>query len=146
MADGRIITLVNAAANAMTIQNNDTADSTAANVIITGTGGAPSVPAGASVMVVYDAGASVWRVSSGVAAAGGYIQNQNAASQTANFWISGTGTANLLQAATVDAATATSTLNIGKTSGGNANAIALNQNTTVRNGQHFDGDERPDYP
>ncbi len=68
-ADGRIITLINAAANALVI-TNDTGV-TAANRIITGTGGSLSVPAGASVQLAYDSAASRWRVIGSSAAAGG---------------------------------------------------------------------------
>lgn len=76
-----------------------------------------------------------------------YIQNQNASAQTSsNFWIDGTGQANIFKAATslqaplIDAATASTTLNVGATSGGNANAISLNQNVTVASGVSFTAD------
>jgi parallel beta-helix repeat protein len=65
-----------------------------------------------------------------------FIQNQSGTAQTGDFNISGTGTANTLQAANVvtpsiDTATATA-LNIGTT---NATAINLNQNVTVAAGK-----------
>jgi hypothetical protein len=134
-ADGRIITLVNAAGQALTVKNNDTVDSAAANVIITGTGGDLTIPAGSSLMVVYDSGASVWRVASGsVAATGGYIQNQNSAVQTGNFWISGAGRADTsFLAPTLDTATGVG-LNIGNTT---ATAIGIGRSgitTTVTGG------------
>src|SRR5208282_4757346 len=92
-ADGRVLTLIKAGNQARTVKNNDTTDSTAANVIITGTGADISMPIGSSISLVYDATATVWRVSSGtVATTGGYIQNQNSAVQSsANYWIGGTG-------------------------------------------------------
>ena len=58
----------------------------------------------------------------------GYIQNQSASNQTADFRISGTGRANTaLQAPLLDTATAVA-LNIGTT---NATGINLNQTTTL---------------
>ncbi len=134
-ADGRILTLVNAAGQAMTVKNNDTTDSSAANVIITGTGGDLSVPAGATLMLVYDAGANVWRVSSGtVAATGGYIQNQNASVQTGNFNISGTGQlATSLLTPTIDTASAVA-LNVGNTTASAINIGRSGITTTVTGG------------
>jgi hypothetical protein len=60
---------------------------------------------------------------------GNYIQNQNAGQQaSANFWISGTGRADVaLQAPLLDTATAVA-LDVGST---NATAINLNKNTTI---------------
>jgi hypothetical protein len=69
-ADGRVLTLVNAAANAATLSNLS-GSSLAANQISTGTGADLSVPAGASVSLIYDSGASLWRVIGGVASSGG---------------------------------------------------------------------------
>jgi parallel beta-helix repeat protein len=70
-----------------------------------------------------------------------YIQNQNASAQSgSNFWIDGTGQADTfragtaLQAPLVDAATASTALNIGTT---NANVINLNQNVVVASGKSF---------
>ncbi|MDL2342273.1 MAG: hypothetical protein QFB87_04320, partial [Patescibacteria group bacterium] len=65
--DGRILTLVNAAAQGATISNNS-ASSAAANRIITGTGADVTLPAGASITLAYDSGASLWRVTGSVAA------------------------------------------------------------------------------
>lgn len=63
---------------------------------------------------------------------GNYIQNQNSSAQTtANFWISGTGTATALQASTFDTASA-GALSIGST---NATSISLAQNTTLAAGK-----------
>jgi hypothetical protein len=69
-ADGRILTIVNAAAQSATL-SNEGGTSTAANRIITGTAGDIALPAGATITLVYDAGASRWRVSGTVAATGG---------------------------------------------------------------------------
>lgn len=92
--DGRILTLVNAAAQAAIISNNS-GSSSAANRIITGSGTDIALSAGATLQLVYDSGASLWRVSSGTAAdPNSNIQNQNSTDQTANFRISGTGQAN----------------------------------------------------
>jgi parallel beta-helix repeat protein len=61
--------------------------------------------------------------------ASNYIQNQNASQQaTSNFWVSGTGRADVaLQAPSFDTATSTA-LNIGGT---NASVLNLNQNTVL---------------
>ena len=61
--------------------------------------------------------------------ASNYIQNQNASQQaTSDFWISGTGRADIaLQAPSFDTATSTA-LNIGST---NASVLNLNQNTVI---------------
>ena len=76
-ADGRIITLVNASANVVTLNNNDTVNSTASNVIITGTGNTTlPIPAGATVQLAYDSSSSVWRVIGGTAVAGGAANQQ----------------------------------------------------------------------
>lgn len=64
-ADGRIITLVNAGANAATLRNMN-GSSLAANQISTGTGADIILPSGASVQLAYDSGASLWRVISDV--------------------------------------------------------------------------------
>ncbi len=60
-ADGRILTVINAAAQAAVLNNNDT-NSSAANRIITGSGANLTLEAGASITMIYDSGASVWRV------------------------------------------------------------------------------------
>ncbi len=62
-----------------------------------------------------------------------YIQNQNSSAQaTSNFWISGTGIADTLQASTFDTASGTTTLAIGTT---NATEIDLNQDVVVAAGK-----------
>lgn len=63
-ANGRILTLINAGSNAATLSNNS-GSSIAANRIITGTGSDLSLAAGASISLVYDSGASLWRVVGG---------------------------------------------------------------------------------
>ncbi len=73
-ADGRVITLVNASANAVSIGNSTSA--TPANHVVTGTGGTLSVPAGSSVQLAYDSASSVWRVIGGTAVAGGGANQQ----------------------------------------------------------------------
>jgi hypothetical protein len=62
--DGYILTLVNAGSNAAVLTNNDT-NSTAGNRITTGSGNSISIPVGASITLVYDSAASLWRASSG---------------------------------------------------------------------------------
>ncbi|MDB5182188.1 MAG: exported protein of unknown function, partial [Candidatus Saccharibacteria bacterium] len=67
---------------------------------------------------------SAW-TSAGIDGSGAnYIQNQSGSTQSANFKISGTGVANLLQASTFDAASAT-TMNLGTT---NATGVNLATN------------------
>jgi hypothetical protein len=121
-ADGRMITLVNAAAQSATIANNS-ASSLAANRIITGTGSNMTLGSGASISLVYDSGASFWRVVGSTSAVGGgtYVNLQASTPGTAdvgNFNITGTGIAATLQGSTsvltplVDVASA-GTLNIG---------------------------------
>jgi len=137
--DGRVITLVNAASQAANI-NNEAAGSSASNRIITGTGSNISLPAGSSVSLVYDSGASRWRVVGAAGTSDSYIQLQGSTpgtAQTGNFNISGTGIAATLQGNTsvltplLDTASA-GTLSIGTT---NATAINLNQNTVVAAGK-----------
>jgi hypothetical protein len=60
--DGYLLNLVNAAGQTAIIKNNDTTDSAAANVVITGTGADYNLLAGSSTQLVYDAGANVWRM------------------------------------------------------------------------------------
>jgi hypothetical protein len=68
--DGRLLTLVNAASQAAIISNLS-ASSSAANQISTGTGNDLTLPAGASITLIYDNGASLWRVTSAVAGSSG---------------------------------------------------------------------------
>jgi hypothetical protein len=62
--DGRLITLVNAAGQAATLCNSTSgcAAGTASDRITTGTGSDMTLAAGQSVSLVYDSGASLWRV------------------------------------------------------------------------------------
>ncbi|HRF28156.1 MAG TPA: carbohydrate binding domain-containing protein [Candidatus Saccharibacteria bacterium] len=133
--DGRVITLVNAASQAANI-NNEAAGSSASNRIITGTGSNISLPAGSSVSLVYDSGASRWRIIGAAGTSDSYIQLQASTpgtAQTGNFNISGTGIAATLQGNTsvltplLDTVSA-GTLNIGTT---NATSISLNQDVTI---------------
>jgi hypothetical protein len=73
--DGRLITITNAASQAAVIKNNDTTDSSAANVIITGTGADVSLPAGATMTFIYDGSGAVWRVVGGVATTGAGVSS-----------------------------------------------------------------------
>jgi parallel beta-helix repeat protein len=73
-ADGRIITLANASANAVSIANN--ASGTPANNVVTGIGGTLSIPAGSTVQLAYDSADSVWRVVGGTATGGGGANQQ----------------------------------------------------------------------
>lgn len=138
--DGRIMTLVNAASQAATLANNSSSSS-AANRIVTGTGSDLNIAAGASVSLVYDSGASLWRVVgtiSGTVSGGSYITLQGTSPGTAdsgNFNISGTGIAATLQAAAFDTAAA-GALTIGGT---NATSIALGHAgiTTTLSGLSF---------
>ncbi|HEY4964399.1 MAG TPA: hypothetical protein VIH90_06945, partial [Candidatus Saccharimonadales bacterium] len=88
-----------------TINNNDTADSLAANTIITGTGSALSIPAGSSISLVYDSGASVWRVEGGAANTVTYTAANNTLSNLATTSINQSLVAN-----------ANNTLNLGSSS------------------------------
>lgn len=74
-ADGRILTIINAAAQAMNINNED-GGSTAANRIVTGTGGNISVASGSSLTLIYDSSDSRWRVIGDVAGGAGTGANQ----------------------------------------------------------------------
>jgi len=75
-ADGRIISLVNAGANAATLLNDDGATGTASMRIITGTGANLSIAPGAGVQLAYDSASSRWRVVGGSATAGGGANQQ----------------------------------------------------------------------
>lgn len=131
--DGRTITLVNAASQSAILSNNS-GSSSATNRIITGSGADITLVAGSSISLIYDSGASLWRVIGAAGTGGSYIELQGStpgSAQTGNFNITGTGIANILQAATFDTGSATA-LNIGTT---NATAINLNQNVTVAAGK-----------
>lgn len=85
---------------------------------------------GNQIFQIADQGAAgTYTLLTSAAASGNFIQNQNAAQQTAsNYWISGTGRADTgLQTPLLDTASA-GALNIGTT---NATQINLNQNTNV---------------
>ncbi len=88
--DGEMLTIVNAASQAATISNNS-GSSIATNRIITGTGADITLNAGASITLIYDAGASLWRTTGSVAfSTGNFIQN-GTSPQTADFNITGNG-------------------------------------------------------
>lgn len=99
-ADGRLITLINASANPVTLSNDTGA--TAGNRIITGTGASITIPAGASLTLAYDSADTRWRVIGSTAATNGYIQLAPGSAQTdtsanASVFINDTGGGNLLQ-------------------------------------------------
>jgi fibronectin-binding autotransporter adhesin len=140
--DGRMITLVNAASQSATIANNS-GSSSAANRIITGTGTNMTLAAGASINLVYDSGASFWRVVGSTSAVGGgtYVNLQGSTPGTAdvgNFNITGTGIAATLQGSTsvltpnIDVISA-GTLSLG-TSTATAVSISKSGATTTVNG------------
>ncbi len=91
-ADGRIITLANASANDVTLGNN--ASGTAANHVVTGTGSAMIVPAGASVQLAYDSSSSVWRVIGGTAISGGGGANRQLSNLTGTIAVNASLTTN----------------------------------------------------
>lgn len=68
--DGRLLTIINAGSATAVISNNS-GSSTAANRITTGTGGDINLTVGASISLVYDSTASLWRVTGASAATGG---------------------------------------------------------------------------
>ncbi len=94
-ADGRVLTIINAGSNTATMSNSS-ASSSAANRILTGTATDLTLNPDASMTLVYDAGASRWRVAGAVAgsiAGGSYINNSSSQQAGATFNISGTGKA-----------------------------------------------------
>ncbi len=101
--DGFMLTLVNADASANVTLSNDSGSSSAANRITTGTGADLILPAGASTTLIYDSGASLWRIVGGVATTGG-----GANQQLSN--LSGTVAVNLSLLANAD-----NTLDLGST-------------------------------
>ncbi len=77
-ANGRILTIINASGNAATIRDQSTATtSTSANKIITGTGANITLPADASISLVYDSGNSRWRVVGSVGSGAAFLQGGN---------------------------------------------------------------------
>lgn len=101
--DGKVLTIINAGSAAASLTNQDVL-STAANRIITGTGSNLSLAVDASISLVYDSGASRWRVVGGTGSG-----SSNASVTLGNFATGGVvGTA----AATVDVA---NNLNIAQT-------------------------------
>ncbi|HAM88683.1 MAG: hypothetical protein US83_C0003G0077 [Candidatus Falkowbacteria bacterium GW2011_GWC2_38_22] len=68
--DGKVLTIVNAGANSATIKDSSTASGTVANKIYTGTGADMTLAADASLLLIYDSGASRWRVVGGSGSGG----------------------------------------------------------------------------
>ncbi len=68
--DGRRISIINAAGQTAVIANSN-GGSSSANQITTGTGSDINLPPGASIEVVYDSGATKWRLNGGVSTSGG---------------------------------------------------------------------------
>lgn len=64
-SDGKILTILNAAAQAAVIRDSSTATGLAANKVKTGTGGDLTLAVDASVQLIYDSGSTVWRVVGG---------------------------------------------------------------------------------
>lgn len=64
--DGYILDLINASGQSVTIKNNDTGDSSAGNVILTGTGSDYSMPLDSAVQLIYDATTSKWRMNASI--------------------------------------------------------------------------------
>lgn len=132
--DGRMVTLVNAATQAATIANNS-ASSTAANRIITGTGADMTLIAGASISLVYDSGASLWRIVGSTSAVGGgtYVNLQGSTPGSAdvgNFNITGTGIAATLQGSTSVLTPNVDVVSAGTLSVGNSIATAVSISKT----------------
>jgi hypothetical protein len=129
-ADGRLITLINAASQAAVLSNNS-GSSSSGNKIITGTGSDLSIAAGASVSLVYDSTSTVWRVVgtiSGATSGGSYITLQGSTPGTAdtgNFNISGTGIAANLQGTTSVTTPLLDTVSAGTLSIGTTTATAV---------------------
>ncbi len=67
--DGRLLTLVNAAAQSLIVRNES--GGTNVNRIITGTGGDLTVPAGSTIQLLYDSATVRWRVVGSSATTGG---------------------------------------------------------------------------
>jgi hypothetical protein len=127
-ADGRMITLINAASQAATISNNSVSSS-AANRIITGTGSNLSLAAGASINIVYDSGASLWRVIGSASSNSSYITLQGSTPGTAdtgNFNVSGTGIAANLQGTTSVKTALLDTVSAGALNIGTSTATSIN--------------------
>ncbi len=74
--DGQQLTLVNADASLVVTISNESASSTAANRITTGTGADITIPAGSSLSLVYDSTNSRWRTVGTTATSGGGANQQ----------------------------------------------------------------------
>jgi Chaperone of endosialidase len=122
--DGKLLTIINAGTAAASITNQDTL-SVAANRITTGTGSAISLPADASLSLVYDAGASRWRVVGGSSGTGTSYASVDVANKATGGAI---GTA----ATTVDVAT---NFNVDQTTTGQTLTIPSPTNTTTTKGK-----------
>ncbi|MCA9324890.1 right-handed parallel beta-helix repeat-containing protein [Candidatus Saccharibacteria bacterium] len=134
--NGRMITLINAAANDAIITNNDTANSDADKVIVTGTGADLNLSVGAAITLIYDSTDSIWRVIGGAAdsAGAGGVTLQTGSPpgtpDTGNFNVSGTGiTGTALLTPLLDTPSGTTTLNIGTNNA--TSGINLNQDVTI---------------
>jgi len=89
--NGELLTIINAGATTASL-TNESASSTAANRITTGTSANLPLPSGASISLVYDSGASRWRITSAVAGSSG----SGATSVTNDTNVTGSITANNL--------------------------------------------------
>ncbi|MBP9667263.1 S-layer family protein [Candidatus Saccharibacteria bacterium] len=130
-SDGRRLTLVNSASQAAILSNNS-GSSSAGNQIITGTGSDLTLPAGASVELVYDwsgsAATSFWRVNGSVATSGGYANTSlsNLGSTNINAALNSTGADLTLQTTT------SGNINLAP-----AGTINLNSDVSVASGKNL---------
>jgi hypothetical protein len=127
-SDGKLLTLINTTAFTNSLTNNDPA-SADGNRIITGTGATLSIPAGASVQLIYDdsgtAATSFWRVVGGTGGSGSSYSSVDITDKPTGGNI---GTA----AATVDIAT---NFNINQTTAGQTLSLPNPTNTTTTKGK-----------
>ncbi len=91
--DGYQLTIVNAGSSVAILKNNDSTDSSAANVIITGTGADLNLAINGTVNLIYDSqynsGVGAWRAIAGGSGSGGTSSNFQAAyvEQTSNVTV-----------------------------------------------------------
>jgi Chaperone of endosialidase len=121
--DGKLLTIINAGANAATISNESTS-STAANRTKTGTGADLTLAPDASLSLVYDSGASRWRVVGGTGGGTSYA--------SVDITDKATGGAIGAAAATVDIAT---NFNVDQTTASQTLTIPSPTNTTTTKGK-----------
>ena len=124
--DGKVLTIVNAGANAATIRDASTATTaTPANRIKTGTAANSTLAVDASITMTYDSGSSVWRVIGGTGSSTGSYASVDVTDKA-------TGGAIGAAAATVDVAT---NFNVNQTTASQALTIPSPTNTTTTKGK-----------